>query len=88
VTSLSTKFYTISEAARVADRSKEVIRRWVTEGWIPEQHVFITPGRNGPWLIERAVFDNLLPAILQEMGQRKGGRGHRAQDANGYNRGA
>lgn len=84
---LVAQFYTVSEAAILADRSKTVIRRWVLEGWIPEDNVFVTPGRNGAWLIERHVFDQLLPSLLAEMGKRKGGRGCKAPDARGNLRG-
>lgn len=85
---LTDKFITIAEAARQADRSKTVIRRWILEGWIPEGDVYTTPGRNGAWLIDRDSFEEALPGLLEEMGKRKGGRGHRAPDARGDFRGA
>lgn len=87
MTSLAEQFYTLSEAAVLADRSKTVVRRWITEGWIPDDAVLITPGRNGVWLIQRSVFDHRLPEILSQMAERKGGRGRRATDAQGNTRG-
>lgn len=77
---------TVAQAAELADRSKTVIRRWILEGWIPNHEVYITPGRNGAWLIDRKTFEKRLPQLLEEMGKRKGGRGHKATDAAGNDR--
>lgn len=74
---------TVAQAARQADRSDTAIRRWITDGWIPTEAVFVTPGRNGAWLIDRKEFEKRLPTLLAEMGNRKGGRGHLATDAHG-----
>lgn len=85
---LTDRFITVAEAAQLADRSKTVVRRWILEGWIPEEYVYTTPGRNGAWLIEIEQFKILLPGLLDEMSKRKGGRGHKATDARGNIRGA
>lgn len=85
---LTDKFITIAEAASQADRSKTVIRRWILEGWLSQDDVYTTPGRNGAWLIDRFAFEKALPGLLEEMGKRKGGRGHKATDALGRLRGA
>lgn len=77
----SGEMITIAEAARLADRSKTVIRRWVVEGWLGE--AYRVPGRNGTWYISRARFEHALPELLDEMASRRGGRGHRATDAAG-----
>lgn len=74
---------TVSQAARQADRSDSAIRRWVIEGWIPQSAIYVTPGRNGAWLIDRQVFEKRLPELLEEMSKRKGGRSHKATDAHG-----
>lgn len=86
--SATTKFYTLAEAAVLAERSKEAVRRWIRDGWIPDTAVFVVPGRNGAWLIERNTFDHLLPGLLEEMSKHTGGRGHYATNAQGYLRGA
>lgn len=85
---LADQYLTVAEAAQLAERSKQVVRRWIHEGWIPEEFVIVTPGNNGAWLIDRDQFKVLLPGLLEEMGKRKGGRGRKAPDARGNNRGA
>lgn len=72
---------TIAEAARLADRSKTVVRRWVMEGFVPL--AYKVPGRNGSWLISRTQFTQDLPGLLEEMASRRGGRGKKATDAAG-----
>jgi hypothetical protein len=88
VRTLADQYLTLADAAQLANRSKMVIRRWITEGWIPEEYVLVSPGNNGAWLIEKEQFQSLLPGLLEEMGKRKGGRGRKAPDARGNLRGA
>lgn len=77
-------YLTVAQAAKLADRSKTVVRRWILEGWV--ELAYAIPGRNGTWLIHRETFENRLPALLEEMARRKGGRGNRAADAYGNKR--
>lgn len=79
------EFLTVAQAAKLADRSKTVVRRWIIEGWISK--AFGVPGRNGAWLIDKAEFESKLPSILDEMQKRRGGRGNKATDAAGNLRG-
>lgn len=80
-----TELITIAEAAKLADRSKTVVRRWVLEGWL--DLALQVPGRNGTWLLNRAEFEEKLPEITKVMNSRKGGRGNKSADALGNPRG-
>lgn len=81
---MNANLITVAEAARLADRSKTVVRRWITEGFVPL--AYTVPGRNGPWLVDEDQFKQDLPSILTLMEERKGGRGNKAPDAWGNDR--
>jgi hypothetical protein len=78
------EYITIAQAAKMADRSKTVVRRWVLEGWV--ELAYAIPGRNGTWLLHRETFEKRLPGLLEEMAKRKGGRGNKSTDAYGNTR--
>jgi hypothetical protein len=80
-----TELITVAEAAKIADRSKTVVRRWILEGWL--DLALQVPGRNGTWLLNKSEFEEKLPAIAAEMAKRKGGRGNKSTDAYGKFRG-
>lgn len=82
----STELVTIAEAAKIADRSKTVVRRWILEGWLDV--ALQVPGRNGAWLLNRKEFEEKLPQITKVMHSRKGGRGNKSTDALGNPRGS
>lgn len=88
VNTLTDKYMTVAEAASLAKRSRPVIYRWIHEGWIPGEHVYALPVPNTPWLIDRSFFKQQLPCLLEQMSQRKGGRGNKATNAAGLTRGA
>lgn len=72
---------TLAEAARLADRSKACVRRWIAEGWIAVAKQL--PGRNGVWLIDGDDFNSKLPHVLDEMQSRRGGQSKKENDAYG-----
>jgi hypothetical protein len=55
---------TLAEAAKLADRSKVTIHRWVTEGYVPV--AFRAEGKNGVILLDEDHFKRILPGLLIE----------------------
>lgn len=70
---------TVSEVAKMANRSAVTVRRWIKEGLlIPAFHA---RGYNAPQYLDKREVELALPGILELMESRVGGRGKRKDTA-------
>jgi hypothetical protein len=70
-----TELITITEAAKLAGRTRAAIHRWIKDGWL---NVAYRPTEaRQPVLIDKTYFVARLPELLKTMEQRKGGNGVR-----------
>jgi hypothetical protein len=58
----------VSEAARIAGRSRPAIHSWISQGLV--DIAFKGEGPNGMILLDRDYFERILPDLLAEMNYR------------------